>query len=287
MKNKVYVIAGPTGSGKTELSIKLAKRINGCVINADASQFRRDLNIGTAKITSAEMDGIDHYMIDIIDPITNFSIYDFQEMGRKILNRELEKRNVIVVGGSGLYINALLFDYDLSTKKRDFDNHQYDEYTNEELYDLLDKLNHELALKTHPNNRNRVERYLEIAKSDSEPKKEPVLLYDATIYCIDRERSELYDRINRRVLKMMDEGWIDEVKGLREKGIDLNKIKEIGYKEIGEYLDGLMTQDELIEKISQKTRNYAKRQMTWFRHKIDCKFISKINDKIIDVIVND
>ena len=157
--------------------------------------------------------------------------------------------------------------------------------TNEELYDLLDKLNHELALKTHPNNRNRVERYLEIAKSDSESKKEPVLLYDATIYCIDRERSELYDRINRRVLKMMDEGWIDEVKGLREKGIDLNKIKEIGYKEIGEYLDGLMTRDELIEKISQKTRNYAKRQMTWFRHKIDCKFISKINDVIIDVIV--
>ena len=123
--NSIYVIVGPTASGKTKLSIELAKRLNACIINADASQFRRGLDIGTAKIKTFEMEGIDHYLIDIIDTTEEFSIYDFQVLGRKILNREIEKRNVIIVGGSGLYINALLFDYDLSSEARDKSEEKY------------------------------------------------------------------------------------------------------------------------------------------------------------------
>lgn len=278
MSNKVYVIVGPTASGKTDLSIKLAKKINACIINADASQFRKDLNIGTAKISKKEMDGIDHYLIDIIDANDDFSIYDFQKMGRNILNDELKKRNVVVVGGSGLYINALLFDYDLSSEKRDFNNDKYNCYSNEELFNKLVEINPELAKKTHPNNRNRVERYMELSFSDSIPKKEPVLLYDAFIYCIDLNRDELYERINKRVLLMMEMGWVDEVKGLINNNVDISKIKEIGYKEIVEFINGKCSYEELVAIIAQKTRNYAKRQMTWFRHKTPCKFIKNLEE---------
>jgi len=280
MGYKVYCIAGPTGSGKTDLSISLAKKVNGCVLNADASQFRKDLNIGTAKITKEEMQGIDHYMIDIIDANQDFSIYDFQKMGREILNRELEKRNVIVVGGSGLYINALLFDYDLSSEKREIDDSKYINMNNDELYSLLKSIDPVLAAKTHPNNRNRVERYLELVTSESTPKKEPVLLYDAYFYCINRDREELYDRINKRVLVMMENGWVEEVKSLIKNGVQLDKIKEIGYKEINDYLENKLSYDDLIQIISQKTRNYAKRQMTWFRHKLDCAFITNLEEII-------
>ena len=282
-RNNIYVIVGPTASGKTKLSIELAKKIDACIINADASQFRRGLDIGTAKIKKEEMGQIDHYLIDIIDADEDFSIYDFQLLGRKILNREIEKRDIIIVGGSGLYINALLFDYDLSSEKRDKSEEKYKDLSNQELYEMLCSLNIELAQKTHFNNRNRVIRYLELAQSDSLPKKDPVLLYDNVhIYFIDRDRTELYDSINKRTIEMLESGWIEEVKGLKEKGINLNKIKEIGYKEINDYLNGLIDKDKLIEIISQKTRNYAKRQVTWFKHQIDCKFIQSIND--IDVI---
>lgn len=279
--NKVIVIVGATGVGKTDLSIKLAKYLNVNIVNADASQFKKELNIGTSKITNEEMDGVKHYLIDIINPNDDFSIYDFQVEGRRVLNRELENNNVIVVGGSGLYINALLTDYDLSAKPRDFKEEDYKDLSNEELFDELLKINPELANKTHMNNRNRVIRYLELSKEeklDGVMSVKPKFLYDCLFICLNRPRDELYERINKRVELMFDNGWIDEVKSLIDNGVNIKKIKEIGYLDIYKYLNNELSYEDLISLIAQKTRNYAKRQLTWIRNKMDCVYVHNFEE---------
>ena len=271
MMTKIIVVSGPTGVGKTDFSLAIASKFEGEIINADASQFKKGLSVGTAKITASEMKGINHHLIDIIDANDDFSISDYQKLAR-LKVEEIVKRNhlPIVVGGSGLYIDALINDYKLDAIKS---NHQeieatYQNYTNFELYDLLKSLDENLANLTHPNNRTRVLRYIERAKCGSsieDNKSKP--LYDTFYIFLTRSRDSLYERINTRVLKMLENGWIDEVKNLKKQGIDLKSIKEIGYKEIDDYLEGKINYDEMVSIISQNTRHYAKRQITWFKNK--------------------
>lgn len=286
---KIIVIVGPTGVGKTKISIQLAKRFNSEIINCDQSQMRKLLNIGTAKITKEEMDGVPHHLIDFLEPISDYSIKDFQDDARNLI----DNMNVVpfIVGGSGLYIDAVITDYDLSNQKRDENiEDKYNELTNEELYNKLYNLNQEAALKTHPNNRKRVLRYLEIVSEKGELVSKPNLpYYDSLIIFLNKDREVLYDNINKRCDIMIEEGWIEEVKSLKEMGYDINLIKEIGYKEISDYLDNLISYDEMLEKIKQETRRYAKRQITWFKNKMNC--IEVYNDEkafefVCDEIVN-
>lgn len=273
---KVIVIVGPTGVGKTKISIQLAKRFNSEIINCDQSQMRKLLNIGTAKITKEEMDGVKHHLIDFLEPISDYSIKDFQDDARKIIDNL--DTIPLIVGGSGLYVDALITNYDLSIKKRDEEhNDKFSSLSNEELYQYLYSLNEEAALKTHPNNRKRVLRYIQIIEdngklidTDNTP------YYEALIIFLNDDRNVLYDRINYRCDKMIENGWIDEVQDLINQGYNINDIKEIGYKDIKDYLNNILSYDELVNKIKQDTRHYAKRQITWFKNKMNC--IEIIND---------
>jgi len=267
---KVIVIVGPTGVGKTKLSIEIAKKYNCEIINADQSQMRKDLNIGTAKITSEEMNGVKHHMIDFLKPTEEYSIKDFQDNARNIIDN-LETIPLIV-GGSGLYVDALINNYDLSVEKRNNDlEDKYKELTNDQLYNKLYDLNKDAALKTHPNNRKRVLRYLEIVLEKGrlvETYTSPY--YDSLIIFLNKERDVLYSNIDTRCEKMFDDGWIEEVLNLKNNGYDINLIKEIGYKEINQYLDQKVDYITMLDKIKQETRRYAKRQITWFKNKMNC-----------------
>ena len=238
---KLIIICGATAVGKTAFSIELAKAIDAEIINADASQFKKYLNIGTAKITLEEMNGIKHHLIDIINPCDDFSISDYQLLGRfKIDEINKAGKNIIICGGSGLYIDALVNDYQLNAKKSNhhLDEEAYKNYSNIELYNILEELDPHLASLTHPNNRNRVLRYIERAKDgDSIKNDNNKPIYDCMYLLLNRNRDDLYNRINQRTKLMLENGWIDECINLKNKGFDLNNIKEIGYKEIGKYLD--------------------------------------------------
>ncbi len=273
---KVIVIVGPTGIGKTKISIQIAKKYNLEIINADQSQMRTKMNIGTAKITLDEMEGIKHHLIDFLDPITDYSIKDFQDDARNIINNM--ESIPLIVGGSGLYVDALITNYDLSIEKRDYSLEQkYKNMSNEELYQVLYNLNADAALRTHPNNRKRVLRYLQIIEKNGqliETKNTPY--YNALIIFLNQDRKILYERINNRCEKMFKSGWVNEVYELMNQGYNIDQIKEIGYKDIKEYIDSNISYNEMINKIKQDTRHYAKRQITWFKNKMNC--IEVIND---------
>lgn len=290
---KVIVIAGATGVGKTELSIKLAKMFNGEIVNADASQFRRNLNIGTAKIKEEEKEGVNHHLFDILDETCNFSIRDYQTIARAKID-QISKNNKLpfIVGGSGLYIDALINDYDLSGPSNDYleSEKEYETYSNEELFALLKSIDEDFASHTHPNNRKRVIRYIQKAKEGlSFENEKPKKYYDALFLFLNRERDDLYDRINRRTIQMMEDGWIEEVKSLIDNRVDIDKIKEIGYKEIRNYLNNLISYDEMIDLIQKQTRHYAKRQITWFKNKSDSIIIdaNNINYEFIYDLINE
>lgn len=288
---KVIVIVGPTAVGKTSISIKLAKKYHGEIINADQSQMHKELNIGTAKITKEEMDGVKHHLIDFLEPTEEYSIKDFQDSARKIIDNM--DCLPFIVGGSGLYVDSLITDYDLTANKRDNnDEDKYKDLTNEELYDKLYQLNKEAALKTHPNNRKRVLRYLEVVLEKGTIAVKPNKpYYDALVIFLNKPREELYNNINTRCNLMIDSGWAKETKELMDKGINIDKIKEIGYKEIRDYLTDKITKEEAIEEIKKETRHYAKRQITWFKNKMNCvevennsEAFEKINSLIDDFL---
>lgn len=276
--NKVVIITGPTAVGKTEISLKIAKAFNTEIINADASQFRKDLNIGTAKIDLSKTTVI-HHLIDILNPTDSFSIKDFQDIGREEIRKFTENNKLpLVVGGSGLYISALVGDYDLTSNGRYEENDdKYKDLSNIELYEKLKDLDYETSLLVHPNNRRRVLRYLELIESGekvTDKTNGKNLIYDALIIVLDAPRKVLYERINKRVEIMIENGWIDEVKSLINNNVDISKIKEIGYKEIAAYLNNEVSYQDMLENIKKDVRHYAKRQLTWFRNKLDCKFIT-------------
>lgn len=271
--DKVVVLTGPTAIGKTQISLDIAKHFKTEIINADASQFRRGLNIGTAKI---DLDSVDvvHHLIDIIEIEENFSIKDYQTLARQKIT-EFKNKGILpfLVGGSGLYINSVIYNYELTDTERDykFEEEKYNSYNNEELHKFLEKLDFEASKTIHPNNRRRVLRAIERAKIGekiSSFNQGNQLVYDALVIELTTDREVLYDRINQRFNVMIEEGWLKEVEELKGNNIDLTKIKDIGYKELGLYLEGKYEFEEVSELIKKQTRNLAKRQLTWFRNKM-------------------
>ncbi len=266
MLNKIIVIVGPTGVGKTKLSVQLAKRINGEIINADSMQIYQDLNIGTAKIKEEEKEEIPHYLFDIKKVTEMYTIYDYQKDCRKAIDTILKKgKTPILVGGSGLYIRAALYDYklDYEDKKQDFSN-----FTNEELYKKCKELDNNCDI--HINNRKRLERFLNKALNNNEINKDAKKLYDYIMIGLTTEREILYDIINKRVEKMINEGLIEEVKFFYDNNIKSKAIETgIGYKELYEYFNNKISLDEAIELIKRNSRHLAKRQYTFFNNQFD------------------
>ena len=266
----VICVVGPTGVGKTKLSIMLAKKYKGIIINADACQIYRELNIGTAKIKEEEKEGIKHFLFDIKNPNEEYSVSDYQKDLRELLSTYKEQ-NIILVGGTGLYIMAGLYDYVFS----EMQNNDYSEYTNEELYNMCKSIDDNIDI--HVNNRRRLENYL---NRSNKVKQDPKILYDVKFIGLTIDRDLLYERINQRVEEMFKEGLIDEVKYLVEKyGYTRILNSAIGYKEIIKYLNKEITLDEAKEEIKKNSRHYAKRQYTWFNNKMNVQwFLTDFNN---------
>ena len=258
----ILCLVGPTGVGKTKLSIDLAKKYNAIIINADSMQVYKELNIGTAKITEEEKEGIKHYLLDIKDVNEMYTVYDFQKDLRNILDKNKSK-NIIIVGGTGLYIKAGLYNYVF--EEEDNKNNMYENLTNEELYKLV--LDKDKNSDIHINNRKRMIRFLN--RSDSIRDKDK-LLYDVKFIGLTTDRNTLYDRINKRVDIMIKDGLLNEVKSLYDRNIRSKAIMTgIGYKELYLYYDGEISLDEAIELIKKRSRHYAKRQYTWFNNQMN------------------
>lgn len=258
----ILAVIGPTGVGKTKLSILLAKKYNAIIINADAMQVYKGMNIGTAKIKENEKEGIPHYLFDIKDVRDNYTVYNYQLDARKIINKFPDK-NIIFVGGTGLYLKAALYSYEFSFEEKTTDN--YEELTNEELYTIA--LKKDPHMNIHKNNRQRLVRFLNKESLDV-PVSTP--LYNAIYIGLTCERSILYERINNRVDEMFNEGLISEVKSFYDQKINSKALSTaIGYKELYKYFDGEITLDEAKDLIKKNSRHYAKRQYTWFNNQMD------------------
>ena len=280
---KVIVIVGPTASGKTSVSVKLAKELNTEIISGDSVQVYRSLNIGSAKITEEEMEGIKHHLIDILDPTEDYSVASFQANARKLIDEITDKgMTPIICGGTGFYIKAALYDYDFSKEER---HNDYSNLSNEEIRNKLIEFNDPEIPDL--NNRKRLERHLELYESGEEislNKNEP--LYDSLIIGLTMDRETLYERINMRVDKMVQDGLIDEVKSLYDKGIRSNSVLSIGYRELYEYFDNKCTLEEAIDKIKQHSRNFAKRQYTWFKNQMNVEWFDVSKDGYFEDIKN-
>jgi len=279
VKPTVIVIGGPTASGKSKLGVELAKRINGEIVSADSMQIYKDMDIGTAKITKEEMQGINHYMIDFLSPEERYSVSDYKKSAEKYIEEIIEKgKTPIIVGGTGLYIDSLIYGIEfaqeeIDTEYREKLNKEAEEGELEELYNKALEIDPIAMEKISPNDKKRIIRILEIyhktgmTKTEQDIKsRENEVKYDYKVFAIDMDREILYDRINKRVDLMLSEGLIDEVKELLKKYKNFKTAMQgLGYKEVVEYLNGFVSEEGMIENLKRKTRNYAKRQLTWFR----------------------
>ncbi|NHM29886.1 tRNA (adenosine(37)-N6)-dimethylallyltransferase MiaA [Neobacillus terrae] len=299
-KQKLIVIIGPTAVGKTKLSIELARRFNGEIISGDSMQVYRRMDIGTAKIKESEMEGIPHHLIDIKEPEESFSAAEFQGMVRKKIAEIAQKGKMpIIVGGTGLYIQSVIYDYQFSDAPSDPSfreelERQAGEIGNEALHKKLEAVDPESASRIHPNNVRRVIRALEIyhctgkRMGDFQSNQEPELLYDTALIGLTMEREKLYGRINLRVDLMMEEGLLEEVESLYHQGISgCQSIQAIGYKEIYEYLEGKSCLETAIENLKQNSRNYAKRQLTWFRNKMNVEWFDMTDTDMASKKINE
>ena len=269
--NKIVVIIGPTGVGKTKLSISLAKYLDAVVINADSMQVYRNLNIGTAKIKESEKEGIKHYLFDICDIEEEYNIYKYQKDGRKLLDKfQKEGKNVVLVGGSGLYIKSLLYDYKFQDEEY---KEAYENLTNQELLEEIKK-HHETDI--HVNNRKRLIRELNKIKNNNHLKSDiHKKLYDFLLIGLTCDREELYKIVDKRVDLMIEDGLIEEVKALYEKGINSKALKTgIGYKELYSYFKGDISLEEAVKLIKKNTRHFIKRQYTFFKHQMDVTWLN-------------
>lgn len=270
----LIMIVGPTAVGKTKLSIELAKSLNTEIINGDAMQFYKGLDIGTAKITKEEMQSIPHHLLDILNPEESFSVAAYQQLVREKIAQIKEKQNIpVIVGGSGLYLSSVVDDYQFLGKERTLDEKTYDNYTTEELARILIETKPLLAKKCDLSNRRRVMRALEKDESDVQEKLYP-FYENALIIGLEIERKLLYQRIDERVDKMILNGLIEEAKCLYDEVIDHNKIQAIGYKELFLYFKGEISLEEAIALIKRNSRRYAKRQMTWFKNKMNVNWFN-------------
>ncbi|TCT26685.1 tRNA dimethylallyltransferase [Melghiribacillus thermohalophilus] len=287
MKIPVVAVVGPTAVGKTKLSVELAKRFSGEVISGDSMQIYRGMDIGTAKITENEKQGIPHYMIDIKDPDESFSVYEFQQMVQRHIQQIHKRGNLpIIAGGTGFYIHAALYDFQFTDLRR---NEQFEQELKEQIekrgmepyYERLKEIDPEHAEKIHPNNIRRVIRALEIyettGKTMTEIQREQTSdsPYHPILIGLEMDRNELYERINRRVDQMMEQGLLDEVTRLYEKGLkDTQAMQGIGYKEFIPYFEGDISLEEAVEMLKRNSRRYAKRQYTYFKNKLDVRWYS-------------
>lgn len=280
----IITIVGPTGVGKSKLSIELAKKYNAVIINADQVQMYKYFNIGTAKTTEKEMDGIKHFLIDFLEPETEYTIYNFQKEGRKLLDKFIkENKNVVIVGGSGLYIKALLYDYELLQEDKNNDLN-LEKYTNKELKSKVDKIYKDNNI--HVNNRKRLIRFLEKYHNTGKvnDKNNNKLLYNCIFIGLYTSREKLYNIINNRVEDMFKNGLLEEAETLK-KHKKSNEI--IGYKELNMYFSNKISLEEAKEKIKQNSRRYAKRQYTWFKNQMDIKWFKvdyeNFNNTVLEV----
>lgn len=279
MKEKVIVICGPTASGKTALSIELAKKINGEIISADSMQIYKEMNIGTAKPTKEEMQGIKHYLLDFVSPNERYSVAQYKQDAKKAIKEIISKGKIpIIVGGTGLYIDSLIYEIEYNDIKID-ENYRkelekiIEEQGLEKLYKKAMQIDPIAMEKISINDKKRIMRVLEIYKStgktkteqELESRKKPVE-FDYKVFAINWDRETLYQRINKRVDIMIEQGLIDEVKNILEKYDKFpTAMQGLGYKEVVDYINGIYTKEEMIDKIKMETRRYAKRQLTWFR----------------------
>ncbi len=287
----VIVITGPTAVGKTKLSVEIAKKIGGEIINADSTQVYRKMDIGTAKITEEEKEGIPHHLFDIKNIDENYTIYDYQKDCRSKINEIMDRGNIpILVGGTGLYIKASLYNYEFKDEDKEYD---FSALTNQELYDKL--LSFDPNTDIHINNRKRVERAITYYLNNNElisSNKSSDLLYDAIFIGLTTDRKELYSRINKRADIMISSGLIEEAKYFYDLKIRSKAVMTpICYKELFMYFDNEISKEEAIELIKQRCRKYAKRQFTFFNHQLPIKWfdvdfnnfnntINEVNDYI-------
>ncbi len=300
----LVIIAGPTAVGKTSVSIELAKEINGEIISADSMQIYKGMDIGTAKISESEMKGVNHYLIDIINPDENFSVSDFQSKASDLIDSIISKNKIpVVVGGTGLYINSLVYDLDFTQAVSNWNlRDKYLElakkHGNQYVYDELKKVDIESANRIHINDTKRIIRALEIYHETGKPmsyfykdfRKENDK-YNIIFIGLTMDRNKLYERIDKRVDTMIEEGLIKEVNNLLNMGHseELVSMQGLGYKEIIQYIKGNYSLDKAIEILKRDSRRFAKRQLTWFRRDEKIKWIEidkfDNNDKLIEHIV--
>ena len=296
-KPKVIVICGPTASGKTALSIELAKKINGEIVSSDSMQIYKDMNIGTAKPTIEEMQGIKHYLIDFIAPDKRYSVAEYKKDAENSIEEILKKgKNPILVGGTGLYIDTLIYGIEYPTIE--FDEKYRQELEEREkkeglinLYEEAKKIDEEAVKKISKNDKKRILRILEIYHATGKNKTEQELIsrqkgpkYDYKVFAINMDRETLYNRINKRVDIMLENGLVEEVKKLLEKYKEFpTSMQGLGYKEVKEFLENKISKEEMIDKIKQESRRYAKRQITWFKKNKQTIWINGL-DKIEDNI---
>ena len=288
-KPTVIVIAGPTASGKSRLAVELAKKINGEIISADSMQIYKDMNIGTAKITEEEMQGIKHYMLDFLSPNERYSVSSYKKEAERCIEEIIIKgKNPIICGGTGLYIDSLIYNIEFLEEEIDETyRNQLNEIAKieglEKLYNMAMEIDPEAMEKISKNDQKRIIRVLEIyhktgktkTQQDLDSRKNEVK-YNYKVFAINMDREILYDRINKRVDKMINDGLIDEVKLILGKYNEFpTAMQGLGYKEVVDYLKDNMTKEEMIEKLKMETRRYAKRQITWFKKNKETNWIDR------------
>lgn len=283
----ILVITGPTCLGKSETAIELASRFNAEIVNGDAFQIYQELNIGVAKPSEEDMKKIPHHLYSFVSPLKPYSIMEYQrDLRAKITEIASKGKNIIIVGGSGLYIRSALYDYEFQ-ENEPVDMSEYLNMDNESLHKVLEKIDPIDAEKIHFNNRKRMLRAIEIYLSNKESKSElnskqthkPI--YDVKFFVREMPRELLYENINKRVDKMMNTGLLNEVKTLSQKyGFDSQCMQAIGYKEFKYYFDGKLELNDCVELIKKNTRNYAKRQMTFIRHQFDVIYYKDTDDLV-------
>lgn len=303
MKPKVIVIAGPTASGKTALSIELAKKIDGEIVSADSMQIYKDMSIGTAKPTKEEMGNIKHYMIDFVSPETRYSVSQYKRNALLCIEEIIKKgKTPIVVGGTGLYIDSLIYGIEFQEMPIDLEyrnqlNKIADEGGLPKLYEEACKIDEEAMKIISPNDKKRIIRVLEIYKQTGKNKtqqniesRKNEVPYDYKVFAIDMDREKLYERINKRVDIMIENGLVEEVQALINKYSNIQTaMQSLGYKEVVEYFNGLTTREEMIDKIKMESRRYAKRQLTWFRKNKDIIWLNGLetqNENVNKIVAN-
>ena len=289
MKQPLIIIAGPTAVGKTALSVALAKRISGEIVSADSMQVYRGMDIGTAKVTKEETCGVPHHLIDVLDPKDPFNVMTFRSMVKDAVRGIASRGNVpVLVGGTGFYIQSVLYDVQFeedasSEELRKELEQEADVLGAEKMHERLRALDPDAAEAIHPNNIKRVIRALEYCLSTgrkisvhNREQRERTSPYSFLFYVLTMDRAALYQRIDLRVDQMMEQGLLAEVKRLRDEGVtsDMVSMQGLGYRQIFDYLEGIATLDEAVERIKRETRHFAKRQLTWFRREPDARWIN-------------